>query len=118
MAYLEQVRSISLLAGADLRTHQFKFVSVAADGDVELTGDDATADFVLLNAPNSGEAAELALPGSVVKVACGAAVTRGGDVGSGANGAAKNTDTGSAINGVALETGANGRVITILFHPR
>ena len=117
MAYTESNISVTLVAGADLRTHQYKFVSVAADGEVELTGDDAHADGVLLNAPNTGEAAEVALAG-IVKVKCGAAVTRGGDVSSGANGAAKNADTSAAINGTALETGASGRVISIIFHPR
>jgi hypothetical protein len=113
MAVMENVTSVTLIAGADLRTHQFKFVSVAADGDVELTGDDEKAQGVLLNAPNTGEAAEVAISG-IVKVKCGAAVTRGSDVASGANGAAKNMDTGSTALGTALETGANGRVISIL----
>lgn len=113
MAYQEQVTSVTLTAGADLRTHQFKFVSVASDGEVELTGDDAKAQGVLLNAPNTGEAAEVAISG-IVKVACGAGVTRGGDVASGANGAAKDADTASEILGTALETGASGRVISIL----
>ena len=117
MAYTESNTSVTLTAGADLRTHQFKFVSIAADGDVELTGDDAHADGVLLNAPNTGEAAEVAISG-IVKVTCGAVVTRGGDVSSGANGAAKDADTGAAVLGTALETGASGRVISILFHPR
>lgn len=117
MATMQSPISVTLKAGADLRTHQFKFVSIAADGDVELTGDDGHADGVLLNAPNSGEAATVAI-GGVVKVVCGAAVTRGADVASGANGAAKDTDTGSSVNGTALETGASGRVISILFHPR
>lgn len=117
MAYTESNTSVTLVAGADLRTHQFKFVSIAADGEVELTADDAHADGVLLNAPNTGEAAEVAING-IVKVACGAAVTRGGDVSSGASGAAKNADTSAAVLGTALETGASGRVISILFHPR
>lgn len=117
MAYTESNISVTLVAAADLRTHQFKFVSVDSNGLAALTGDDAHADGVLLNAPNTGEAAEVAISG-IVKLKCGAAVTRGADVASGANGAGKNTDTGSAVNGTALETGANGRVISILFHPR
>lgn len=117
MAYIEQATCVSLTAGADLRTHQFKFVTVAADGDVELTADDAHADGVLLNAPNTGEEAEVAIAG-VVKVECGAVVTRGGDVSSGANGEAKDADTSASILGTALETGADGRIISILFHPR
>jgi len=116
MAYNESNISVTLIAGADLRTHQFKFVSVDANGAVVLTADDAKANGILLNAPNTGEAAEVSVPnGAISKVLCGAAVTRGGAVSSGANGAAKNADTGSVTLGTALETGASGRVISILF---
>jgi hypothetical protein len=45
-------------------------------------------------------------------------VTRGGNISSGANGRGKNADTNAAVNGTALETGANNRIISILFHPR
>jgi hypothetical protein len=117
MAIQEAVISITLPAAADLRTHQYKFVEVTSTGAVNLAGDDAHADGVLLNDPNTGEAAVVAIAG-VAKVKCGAAVTRGSNVASGANGAAKNTDTGSAVNGTALETGANGRIISIIFNPR
>lgn len=113
MAYTESNTSVTLIAGADLRTHQFKFVSVNSSGQVALTADDARAQGVLLNAPNTGEAAEVAIDG-IVKVECGGVVTRGGRVASGANGAAKNADTGSSDLGTALETGASGRVISIL----
>ena len=117
MAYTESEISVTLVAGADLRTHQYKFVSVNSSGLVVLTADDGYANGVLMNAPNTNEPAQVAIAG-VVKVACGAAVTRGGTVASGASGAAKNVDTNSVILGTALETGANGRVISILFHPR
>lgn len=113
MAYIESNTSVSLVAAADLRTHQFKFVTVGAAGTVALTADDALADGVLLNAPNTGETAEVAISG-IVKVKCGANVTRGGLVASGANGAAKNVDTNAEALARALETGANGRVISIL----
>lgn len=113
MAVKEALISITLPAGADLRTHQYKFVSVDANGAVVLTADDARAQGVVLNDPNTGEAAIVAISG-LVKVKCGAEVTRGGDVGSGANGAAKNAGTASEVLGTALETGANGRVISIL----
>lgn len=117
MAITEAAISITLPAAADLRTHQFKFVEVNSSGQAALCADDAHADGVLQNDPNTGEAAIVTIFG-VTKVKCGAAVTRGGNVSSGANGAAKNADTGAAINGTALETGANGRIISIIFHPR
>jgi hypothetical protein len=119
MAIQEAVVSITLPAGANLTTHQYKFVTVNDAGKVVLSGNNATAYGILLNAPNTDEAATVAVPGSgILKVKCGANVTRGGTVGSDANGAAKNTATASAVLGIALETGANGRVISILFQPR
>jgi hypothetical protein len=116
MATQESVTSVTYIAAADLRTSQYRFVEVTATGAVNLCADDAHADGVLLNDPNTGEAATVAVQG-VVKVRCGAAVTRGGDVSSGANGQAKTRTTG-AVNGTALETGAANRIISILFHPR
>lgn len=113
MAVQEALTSVTLTAGADLRTHQFKFVTVGAGGTIGLTGDDGLADGVLLNAPNTGEAAIVAISG-IVKVACGAAVTRGSLIASGANGAGKNMDTNAVALGRALETGANGRIISVL----
>lgn len=112
MAYTEHTTSVTLTAGADLSTHQFKFVSVDANGDVVLTADDAKAQGVLMNAPGDGEAATVAING-IVKVECGAAVTAGGAVSSGANGEAKNAASGEVL-GTALETGADGRIISIL----
>jgi small ligand-binding sensory domain FIST len=117
MAVQEALVSVTLPAGADLRTHQYKFVEIGSGGTILLTGNDGHADGVLLNDPNTGEAATVCIFG-VTKVECGAVVTRGGSVASGANGAAKNAATGSSILGTAIETGADGRVISILFHPR
>lgn len=113
MAYEEALQTITLVAAADLSAHQYKFVSVDSSGTVNLTGNDAKADGVLMNKPKSGEAGTVAIAG-VAKVKCGAAVTRGGNVASGANGAAKNAATASEVLGVALETGASGRAISVL----
>lgn len=117
MATTEAGISITLPAAADLTTHQYKFVSIDANGAVALTANDAHADGILLNDPNTGEAATVLISG-VGKVKCGAAVTAGGDIASGANGAGKNAATASAVLGTALETGASGRIISVLFHPR
>ena len=116
MATQEALISVTLPAGADLRTHQFKFVSVDSNGAVVLTGNNALAQGVLQNAPNTGEAATVAISG-IVKVKCDGVVTRGGAVGSAANGLAKNAATASSRLGIALATGAENAVIPVLFHP-
>lgn len=118
MATYESQTCVTLEAGADLSAKQFFFVSVSADGQVDPTGDGAYADGVLQNDPSAaGAAANVAVAGRV-KVICGGTVTRGGPVASDAAGECVNAATGDVILGTALETGADGQVIAILFHPR
>ena len=117
MAYNESNISVSLNAAADLTAAQYKFVSIDSNGAIALTGDGEHADGVLMSAPNTGEAGTVTISG-IAKVECGGEVTAGGDVASDANGAAGNAGSGDAVLGTALETGASGRVISILFHPR
>lgn len=118
MATQDNMTVVTLEAGADLSAKQFFFVSVAADGQIDPTGDGLIAAGVLQDAPAAaGRAAAVAIAGKV-KVLCGAAVTRGGPVASNADGKAANATTGEIILGTALETGASGRIIEILFHPR
>jgi hypothetical protein len=118
MATQDNMLCVTLEAGADLSTKQFYFVSVAADGQIDPTGDGLDADGVLQDAPAAaGRAALVAIAGKV-KVVCGGVVTRGGPVASDASGTAVNPATGDIILGTALETGAAGRIIEILFQPR
>lgn len=109
---------ITLEAGSDLSAKQWFFVSVAADGQVDATGDGLHADGVLQNDPAAaGRAAEVAI-GGVVQVICGGTVTRGGAVASDAAGEAVDAASGDIILGTALETGADGAVISMIFQPR
>jgi hypothetical protein len=119
MATQDNMITVSLEAGQDLSAKQFCFVSVAADGQIDPTGAGLIAQGVLQDAPAAaGRAAEVAIAGKV-KVVCGAAVTRGGPVASTSTGTATNATTaGQIILGTALETGASGRIIEILFQPR
>lgn len=118
MATQDNMITVSLEAGQDLSAKQFCFVSVAADGQIDPTGAGLIAQGVLQDAPAAaGRAAEVAIAGKV-KVVCGAAVTRGGPVASTSTGTATNATTGNIILGTALETGASGRIIEILFQPR
>jgi hypothetical protein len=118
MATQDNMLTVTLEAGADLSAKQFYFVSVASDGQIDPTGDGLDADGVLQDAPAAaGRAALVAIAGKV-KVVCGGVVTRGGPVASDADGKAVNAASGDIILGVALETGASGRIIEILFQPR
>lgn len=52
------------LAAADLRLYQYCFVKLSTDGQhVTYAGANERACGILMNAPNSGEPAEVALPG-------------------------------------------------------
>lgn len=118
MASQENFTAVTLEAGQDLSTKQYCFMTVAADGQIDPTGAGLMAQGVLQDQPAAaGRAALVAIEGKV-KVVCGAAVTRGGPVASTSTGTATNATTGNIILGTALETGASGRIIEILFHPR
>lgn len=109
---------VSLVAGADLSAKQYFFVAVSADGQIDPAGDGAMADGVLQNKPDAaGKAATVAI-GGITQVICGGTVTRGGPVASDAAGEAVDAATGDIILGTALETGADGQVISIIFQPR
>jgi len=112
MAFTENMQTRSYVAGSDLSAKQFRFVSLAADGAVDATGAGDAAAGVLLNDPAAAGAAGVAYDGRVT-VVCGGTVTRGGEVASDAAGEAVDATTGDAILGYALETGADGQVITI-----
>ena len=118
MSYKNAQQCVTLTAGADLSAKQFFFVSVAADGQIDPTGDGLIADGVLQNDPAAaGRAAEVAI-GGITQVSCGGTVTRGGPIGSDAAGQAVNAASGDIILGTALETGATGAVISMIFNPR
>lgn len=109
---------ITLEAGADLSAKQYYFVSVSADGQIDATGDGAQADGVLQNTPEAAGRAASVCVGGTTKVECGGVVTRGGPVASDANGAAVNPASGDVVLGTALETGASGSIIEMIFEPR
>lgn len=118
MATYDNQLCITREAGADLSSNQYFFVSVSADGQVDATGDGAYAIGVLQNKPAAaGRAAEIAVAG-ITKVICGGTVTRGGAVASDSAGEAVNAAANDVILGEALETGADGSIISILLAPR
>jgi hypothetical protein len=108
-----QIRE-TYLAGSDLRLKQFFFVTLAADGAIDSSANGAAADGVLLNDPNTGEAATVVVFGRVT-VECGTAVTAGALIASDAAGNCVPAASSDIILGKALEAGADGQIITIDF---
>ena len=77
MAVMQSRDTRTFIAGEDLSSAQFKFVTLEADGQVDLAdaaGERAIG--VLLNEPTAGKAATVAMTGKVM-VEAGASVTAG-----------------------------------------
>ena len=119
MAVFEGISTLSVEAGEDLSSDQYKFVKLSA-GKVIKAGDGGDAIGVLLNAPTSGLVATVATVdgGGKCKVKLGGTVAIDAYVGSGSGSTGVTGDTGAVILGQALEAGVTGDVITVLLGHR
>jgi hypothetical protein len=109
---------LSLVAAADLRTHQHKFMVVSGDNGCNIAAGAGVACVgVLGNKPNTGEAAEIKI-GPRVKVIASAAIAANAAVSTNAAGLAKTAATGERVLGIALEAaGAVNEIIAITWEP-
>jgi hypothetical protein len=115
--YVDTQAKISLTAGADLSAKQFNFVKLSGTTVVAVAAATDIPLGVLLNAPKSGQTAEVAVSG-VVKLLAGAAISAGAIVGTNATGGAvaltAGTDTTKYILGQAVTAaGASKDIITV-----
>ena len=111
MSYQANETCISRLAGADLRTAQFKAVKINSSGQAVLAAAGDFAIGILQNKPNVGEAATIQVHG-ISKASADAAITAGARVTPSADGQLV-TATVATDNtlGVALEGAAAAGVI-------
>lgn len=116
MSAMEQVQSITLEAGADLSAGQFRFVLVAADGQVDLvSAAGGDSDGVLLNDPDAaGKAATVAYAGRVKVVIGVGGLVAGNKVQSDASGEAILAASGDHVLGKCLVGGAAGELGEVL----
>jgi len=113
MAVFQSRDTRTFEAGGDLSAGQFKFVVLAADGQIDLATDGAAAVGVLLNQPDAaGKAATVVVSGKTA-VTAGGSITAGDDIASDLNGDAITAATGDIIVGYALEDGVDGQVIAV-----
>lgn len=110
MARQENLQTVTLVAGEDHTLDQFTFVDITAGATTRVAGVTDRAVGVLQNAPNIGEAAEVALLSSgIIKVRAGEAIAQDGIVKTDATGRA--TDVAIATTeieiGIALTAAAN-----------
>lgn len=113
MAIMQSRDTRTFVAGEDLSAAQFKFVTLEADGEVDLA--DAAGENcigVLLVEGAAARAVTVALTGSVM-VEAGGTVTNGGAVATDATGRAVDAATGNIIMGYAREAGVVNQVIEI-----
>ncbi len=105
----------TFVAGSDLTAAQFKFVSLAADGQVDVTASaGGNAIGILSNNPDVGQAATVTVTGGYM-VEAGGTITAGDQIQSSATGTALLAATGDVVLGYALEDAVIGQVMRIEF---
>jgi len=117
MAVMQSRDTRTFIAGEDLSSGQFKFVTLEADGQVDLADADAENCIgVLINDPEAGEAATVVMSGKVM-VTAGGAVTAGDAVVTDTSGDAVELTTSSSATavtmGYALEDAVDGQIFAI-----
>ncbi len=113
MANMQSRDTRTFVAGEDLSAAQFKFVTLEADGQVDLAdsaGENCIG--VLLVEGEAARAVTVVMTGSVM-VEAGGTVTNGGAVATDATGRAVDATTGDIIMGYAREAGVTNQVIEI-----
>lgn len=100
-------------AGADLSARQYCQVKLSDKSTVVICGADEEAVGVLLNAPTSGQMAEVAIAGGT-KVKVASTVTLYASVGCGANGVGKDAGTAKKALGKFMDAGVSGDIVPIL----
>lgn len=113
MATTQSRDNRTFIAGGDLTAGQFHFVTLAADGQVDLATDGADAAGVLLNNPSAaGQAATVTVQG-LTTVEAGGTIAVGAAVASNATGEAITAAIGDVVKGYAREAGVDGQIIQI-----
>lgn len=113
MAVMQSRDNRTFIAGENLSTAQFKFVTLEADGQVDLAdsaGENAIG--VCLAGAAAGNAVTVCVSGSVM-VEAGGAITAGDQIQTGADGTALLAATGDVVLGYARENGVDGQIIEI-----
>ena len=112
MAVMQSRDNRTYVAGSNLSAAQFKFVALAADGEVDVAGAGARAIGVLLNQPAAGNAATVVMTGKVL-VEAGDSITAGDELAADAAGNAGTATTDDIVMGYALENGVDGQIVAI-----
>ncbi len=114
MAFEERLETISIEAGQDLSTKQYRFMVLATDGQIDPAG---TAGLdcigVLQDKPAAIGRAACVATGGTTKALAGATVAKGAKIATDNVGRAITAATGNYIMGTAITGGAVGEVISV-----
>jgi uncharacterized protein YaaQ len=115
--YVDSQAKIDIVAGADLSTHQYKFVKLSATGVILPAANTDVVIGVLQNSPRLGEVAEIAVSG-VSKVKMADAVAVGKLVGITAAGLGTDLTSGTdatrfVVGQTVTASTANGDIVTV-----
>jgi len=113
MAVTQSRDTRSLIAGEDLSSSQFKFVTLESDGQIDLADAAGENCFgVLENDPAAGAEATVVVSGQT-RITCGGTVAAGAELQTDASGDAITAAAGDVVMGYALEAGVDGQVIAM-----
>ena len=113
MAVQESRDTRTFIAGEDLSSSQFKFVTLESDGQVDLAdsaGENCIG--VVINDPAAAGEATVVVSGKTV-VTAGGTIAAGAAIATDASGDAVTAASTNIIMGYALEAGVDGQVIAI-----
>lgn len=113
MAVMQTRDTRSFIAGVDLSSAQFKFVTLESDGFVDLAnsaGENCIG--VCLAGAAAGNAVTVAISGKVM-ITAGGTVAAGAALQTDAAGDAITAATGDYVMGYALEAGVDGQIIAM-----
>lgn len=116
MAFESDADLVGVTAATDLSTYQYRLVKMTSSG-INLCGDGEAGIGVLQNKPTSGQACWVKTRG-VSKVYCGATLTVGANVSSGASGVCNDAASTDYELGVCLVSAGNTEYGTILLFQR
>ena len=113
MAVTQSRDTRSLIAGEDLSSHQFRFVTLESDGQIDKADAAGEKCFgVLENDPASGGEATVVVQGQT-RIVCGGTVAAGAELQTDASGEAITAAAGDVVMGYAMEAGVDGQVIAM-----
>lgn len=113
MAVMQSRDTRTYVAGEDLSTAQFKFVTLESDGQIDLAdsaGENCIG--VLLNDPTSGNAATVVMSGKTL-VKAGGTIAAGASVATNAAGLAVTAASGNIVMGYATEAAVSGQTMAV-----